>query len=129
MDFLSFRTKGAWDETEAWLEKNLTDAYVVDILNEMGEKGVKALEEATPKKTGLTSRSWSYKVEKNGKGYLLYWTNSNKTKDGDMIAVLLQRGHGTGRGGYVKGRDYINPALKSVFDETAEKIGKAVMGK
>lgn len=125
--FLSSKVSGSWDKTENWLKKGLTDEYVLEILNDTGKKGVKALEIATPKRTGLTSKSWRYGIEKTSKGYKLYWTNDNKTKDGDMIAVLIQYGHGTGRGGYVKGRDYINPALKEVFDEMANKIDKAVM--
>ena len=123
----SFKSKGNWEATENWLKKGLTDSDILEILNRMGEKGVKALEEATPKRTGLTSRSWRYGIDKNGKNITLYWTNDNKTKDGDMIAVLIQYGHGTGRG-YVKGRDYINPALRPVFDEISEEIRKVVMG-
>lgn len=125
---LSYKIKGSWEKTEAWLEKGLTDSFVMEILEEMGEEGVKALEEGTPKRTGLTSKSWSYAIEKNSNGYVLYWTNSNKTRDGDLIAVLIQYGHGTGRGGYVVGRDYINPALKPVFDKISDKIEKVVMG-
>ena len=122
-----FKLSGSWKKTERWLKKGLTDDYIKNLLEEMGEKGVKALENATPKKTGLTSKSWRYEIDVNGKNITLYWTNDNKTKDGDMIAVLLQYGHGTGRGGYVKGRDYINPALRPVFDEISEEIRKAVM--
>lgn len=124
---LSYKVKGDWKNTEKWLNKGLTDNFIIELLNEMGKKGVKALEEATPKRTGLTSRSWRYAIEKKPKGYTLYWTNDNKTKNGDMIAVLLQYGHGTGRGGYVKGIDYINPALKNLFNDMAEEIDKAVM--
>ena len=124
---LSYKVRGSWDKTEKWLRKGLTDEFVIDILKLAGEEGVKALEEGTPKRTGLTSKSWRYVIEKTSTGYVLYWTNDNKTRDGDMIAVLLQRGHGTGRGGYVKGRDYINPALKPVFDMVSEEIRKAVM--
>lgn len=124
----SFRMHGKWEKTEAWLKKGLTDEYVMNFLKEMGEMGVSALEKGTPKRTGLTSRSWKYGISKTSKTIVLYWTNTNKTKDGDMIAVLLQYGHGTGRGGYVKGVDYINPALKPVFDEISEKIEKVVMG-
>ena len=125
---MSLKMGDSWKKTEAWLEKGLKDDDVYKFLDEMGKKGLKALEEKTPKKTGLTSKSWRYKILKSSKGMTLYWTNDNKTKDGDMIAVLLQYGHGTGRGGYVKGRDYINPALKSVFDEISERIGKVVIG-
>lgn len=124
---LSLKMSGTWKQTENWLKKGLTDDYIIKLLKEMGEKGVVALEKATPKKTGLTSRSWRYGIDKTGKNIVLYWTNDNKTKDGDMIAVLIQYGHGTGRGGYVKGRDYINPALRPIFDEIADEIEKAVM--
>lgn len=96
-------------------------------LSKYGEMGVAALEIATPKRTGLTSRSWRYEVTSDARNVSLYWTNDNKTKDGDLIAILLQYGHGTGRGGYVQGRDYINPAMKPVFDIIADEVQKAVM--
>ena len=126
---LSFKIKGSWSEFDNWLKEGFNDSSILSVLKEMGEKGVDALEKNTPKRTGITSQSWSYEIEKNGNGYVLYWTNSNKTKDGDIIALLIQYGHGTGRGGYVVGRDYINPALKPVLDEFSEKLDKVVVGR
>lgn len=124
---LSLKLSGSWKQTENWLKKGLTDEYIIKILKEMGEKGVIALEKATPKKTGLTSRSWRYGIDKRNNNIVLYWTNDNKTKDGDMIAIIIQCGHGTNGGGYIKGRDYINPAISPIFDEIADEIEKAVM--
>lgn len=87
--------------------------------------GVNALAAATPVKTGNTASSWDYKiVEENGK-IKIVWTNSNVVK-GQQIAILLQYGHVTGNGGYVVGRDYINPALQPIFDDIAKQAWKEV---
>jgi len=117
-----------WDKFKNWLEKAFKEDYM-KVLENCGKRGVEALEEATPKKTGLTSRSWRYVIEKKGKDIILYWTNDNKTERGDLIVILLQYGHGTGRGGYVKGRDFINPAMKPVFDSIDEDIRKVMAEK
>ncbi len=98
------------------------------ILDKYGQEGVEALRAATPKRTGKTSESWSYEIEKDPKGIILLWKNSNVIR-GQNIALLIQYGHGTGWGTYVKGRDYINPALNPIFDKIAEDIGKEVNNK
>ena len=126
MEFELVSKKG-WEKTVSWLEKGLVQDKLDVVLNNCGEKGVKALEAATPKRTGVTARSWRYEIRRNSGGCKIVWMNDNKTRDGDSIAFLLQYGHGTGRGGYVKGRDYINPAMRPVFDEIAEEVRKAVM--
>lgn len=95
------------------------------ILKKYGEQGVKALSEATPKDTGKTAASWSYKISNTSKGFKLDWTNSN-TNQGVNIALIIQYGHGTSTGAYVQGRDYINPALKPIFDEIANAVWKEV---
>ena len=89
-------------------------------LAKYGKWGVEALAEATPKDSGRTADSWYYKIEQTNDSAKIIWSNSNRNK-GEMIAILLQYGHGTGTGGYVQGIDYINPAMKPVF----EKIAKA----
>lgn len=95
-------------------------------LEALAVEGVKSLAEATPKKTGKTASSWSYEIEeKNGKT-VINWNNSNVIR-GINIAVILQYGHGTKNGGYVHGRDYINPALQSIFDKMASNMWKAVV--
>ena len=80
---------------------------------------------ATPRDTGETSGSWTAKVTKTGKSWQIVWLNTHVV-DGEPIAILLQYGHGTGTGGYVQGRDYINPAMKPVFDKIAENVWKEV---
>jgi len=94
-------------------------------LNKYGRKGVEALSESTPKDTGDTASRWSYEIEFTSEGANLYWKNSN-INDGVSIALILQYGHGTGTGGYVQGRDYINPALHPIFDQIAESAWKEV---
>lgn len=107
--------------TEDFLKANRS-LKIRSLFKEYGELGVRALQEATPKDTGLTASSWTYKVNRTKNGYELVWMNDNTTKYGDSIAILIQYGHGTGTGGWVKGRDYINPALKPVLDGLSENL-------
>lgn len=94
-------------------------------LTKFAQKGVDALQAATPVDSGETASAWGYEIETSGSGAKITWTNSN-INDGVNIAVILQYGHGTGTGGYVEGRDYINPALAPVFDEIADELWKEV---
>lgn len=94
-------------------------------LDTYGRIGVDALSRTTPRKTGLTAESWGYRIIADKTNPRIEWFNSN-IQNGALIAVLLQYGHGTGTGGYVVGRDYINPALRPVFDKIAEDIWKKV---
>lgn len=94
-----------------------------DLLDQYGQKGVDALKNATPKDSGLTSESWDYTIEYNNRGAKIIWTNSNRNQ-GVNIAIILQYGHATRGGGYVQGIDYINPALRPIFEEMADKIWK-----
>jgi hypothetical protein len=87
--------------------------------------GVSALSSATPKETGLAATSWGFTVSKSGGIYELAWTNSD-VENGFPVVIMLQMGHGTGTGGYVQGRDFINPAIKPVFDKIADIVWKAV---
>ena len=89
--------------------------------------GADALANATPIDTGLTASSWSYEIVEDDGGATIYWKNSNVVK-GVSIAVILQYGHGTGTGGYVEGIDYINPALRSIFEGIADDAWKEVTG-
>ena len=86
-----------------------------------------ALRSATPVDSGETAASWDYEIEMNGDKKAIYWTNSN-INDGVPIAVILQYGHGTGTGGYVQGRDYINPTMQTIFDQIADDAWKEVTG-
>lgn len=95
-------------------------------LEKFGQAGVEALRAATPKDTGLTSECWYYKIEKNADRTTITWCNSNVVDDWYNVAVGIQYGHGTASGVYVQGVDYVNPAMRSIFDELAEQIWKEV---
>lgn len=116
--------KGDFTKTSRYLAK-LKKATRLEILNKYGAKGVAALSSATPVDTGQTAASWSYKIHNNGRGATINFYNSN-TNRGINIAIILQYGHGTGTGGYVQGRDYINPAIQPVFDELVAEVWKEV---
>ena len=118
---------GSFNKTEKFLKKAHNASKTID-LTKYGEKGVAALQAATPTRTGLTASSWYYKIEKSGSTVTLSFLNSN-VNHGVPIAIILQYGHGTNNGGWVQGRDYINPALRPVFDEMVEAIWKEVTGK
>lgn len=91
------------------------------ILDECGQQGVEALASATPKRTGKTAASWSYEISKTDSGWAVTWNNSNINK-GVNIAIIIQYGHGTGTGAYVQGIDYINPAIRPVFENMASDV-------
>lgn len=94
------------------------DNKIETILDKYGQKGVYELSLNTPKDSGKTASSWYYKIEKIGGKISISWYNSNVNED-VPIAIILQYGHGTKNGGYVEGRDYINPTMKPIFDEIA----------
>lgn len=95
------------------------------ILEKYGKQGVDALAAATPVDTGKTAASWTYDIEMSGTGYTITWNNTNVNKHVN-IALILQLGHGTRNGGYVAGRDYINPAIQPVFDQMANEAWREV---
>ena len=113
------------DSTKA-LQKLKGKDYV-KMLAKFGEQGVKALSEATPKDTGKTSQSWGYEIEMPEPGKLrLVFTNSNVIDEWANVAILLQYGHATRNGGWVEGRDYINPAIQPIFDQIAAQAWEEV---
>ena len=116
---------GNFNKSETFL-KNTTKIGYLRILEKYGREGAAALALATPVDTGLTSSSWGYEVHSSGNSFTINWTNSDIV-DGVLIAIILQYGHGTRNGGYVQGRDYINPALRSVFDKIADEAWKEVI--
>ena len=118
------KQRGSFKNTMKFLNK-VSKLKVRGILEKYGQRGVNALSAATPKESGKTAGAWAYEINETGGGYSINWTNSN-INDGVNIAVILQYGHGTGTGGYVEGRDYINPALRPVFDDIAESIWREV---
>lgn len=94
---------------------------VEHILKKYGEKGVAALKNATPKRTGATANAWDYKIVRKGNSISLIWTNSNAPY-GVPVAIMIQYGHATRGGSYVQGIDYINPALRPIFDDILKEI-------
>lgn len=122
---ISFRQKGNFSNLSNFLERS-KEAVKLSDLDKYGQEGVAALSAATPVDTGVTARSWSYKIiRKNGSVSISFY-NSN-IQNGVPIAIILQYGHGTRNGGWVEGRDYINPAIQPVFDKIANKAWKEVI--
>lgn len=123
---VNFEVKGSFNRFETFLTKHLhVQPMVRVILHKYGRLGVEALRDATPKESGLTAESWSYEIEETDTNSRIIWKNSH-VNNGQVIAVLLQYGHGTGTGGYVEGRDYINPAIQSIFERMADEAWKEV---
>lgn len=112
-------------KTKKYLTWLLNDPYL-EALQQYGDQGVQALASATPKDSGKTAASWHYEIDMSSGRTAIRWYNDNLTRDGDPIAILLQYGHGTGTGGYVQGRDYINPAIQPIFDIIEEGVWKVV---
>lgn len=121
---IKFKHKGNFKKTERLLTGALR-VNVLAILHKYAKQGIIALSGATPKDTGITANSWDYFIKLSPKGYSISWTNSN-TVNGIPIVILLQYGHGTGNGGYVEGRDFINPAIKPALDKIANDIFEEV---
>ena len=121
---IKLRQQGSFSNTFKYLEK-VRHAVRRGILDKYGQKGVAALASATPVDTGLTASSWYYEVSMSSQRYVLSFWNSN-VQNGVPIAIILQYGHGTGTGGWVEGRDYINPAIRPIFDELATEVWKEV---
>ena len=114
-----FKQKGNFKKTRKFL-KRCSNLQLNDLLDQYGKEGVEALARATPKDTGKTAASWSYAVHKSDGRITITWSNSNIV-DGVPIAVILQYGHGTRNGGYVEGVDYINPAMRPIFERISQR--------
>ena len=121
---ISFRQRGDFSKLTRYLER-AKEAAKIGILDKYGKEGVAALASATPTETGKTANSWYYEVENQNGSAKITFNNSNINK-GVPIAIILQYGHGTGTGGWVQGRDYINPAVQPLFDRIAEEAWKEV---
>ena len=117
--------KGDFKKTFKFL-KAMQEKKFLSNLNKYGERGVQLLSENTPRDTGLTASSWYYKIEDDGETLALTWYNSNVKKDYFNVALMLQYGHATKNGGWIEGIDYINPALKPLFDEMEKDIWEEV---
>ena len=117
--------KGDFKKTFNFL-KAMQEKKFLSNVNKYGERGVQLLSENTPRDTGLTASSWYYKIEDDGETLTLTWYNSNVKKDYFNVALMLQYGHATKNGGWIEGIDYINPALKPLFDEMEKDIWEEV---
>lgn len=118
------KQKGSFNKTRNFLDRVQRLNYK-SILEKYAKEGVEALSSATPVDSGLTASSWGYEIDYDKFGFSISWTNTNVV-DGVPIAIILQYGHGTRNGGYVQGVDYINPAIKPIFDKIQDKLWEEV---
>ena len=121
---IRFRQKGDFSKLTGFLEK-VKNVVKIGDLNKYGREGVAALSSATPVETGKTAGSWYYEIKNQNGSATISFFNSN-IQDGVPIAIILQYGHGTRNGGWVEGRDYINPAIRPIFDKIADNAWKEV---
>lgn len=121
---ISFSSAGSFDKTEKFLQRMLK-LDIEKIVDSQAARGVVALSASTPRESGLAANSWHYEIKKTSSSVAIYWTNSD-VENGYPVAVMIQQGHGTGTGGYVTGIDYINPAMRPVFEDIAQTVWKAV---
>ena len=121
---IRFSHKGDLSKVTRYLEKASKSARLRD-LDKYGREGVAALASATPVDSGLTASSWYYEIKRENGSVTISFLNSN-IQNGVPIAIILQYGHGTGTGGWVEGRDYINPAIQPIFDKLANDAWREV---
>lgn len=122
---INLTASGDFKNTEKFLENIKKQEYINKVIDAYAQEGVKALSSATPYRTGRTASSWGYEIENTSDGFIIHWINTN-IHENVNIAVILQTGHGNIRGGYIQGRDYINPAIRPVFDKIADGVWKEV---
>lgn len=125
MPLISITGQGDFSKTERFLAK-LGRGDMYRNVQALAQQGVAALAGATPTETGLTAGSWSVEVIFSAGGCQIFWKNNHLDSEGTPIAIMLQTGHGTGTGGYVQGRDYINPAIRPIFDQIENQVWKEV---
>jgi hypothetical protein len=121
---VSFTSSGSWKKTEHWLKKNARGDFFQQ-LDRLAQQGVSALASATPQESGLAASSWSYRIKRTRTTCTIEWLNHD-VETGFPVAIMLQYGYSTGTGGYVAGKDYINPAMRPVFDNIRDQVWKAV---
>lgn len=122
---IRIRSKGSFRNTEKFLE-TMDRREIFKSLEAYGREGVSALELYTPMDSGITAASWDYEVTETDSTYSITWSNSHVVA-GMPLVIMLQYGHGTGTGGWVRGRDFINPAIQPVFDRIADEVWKEVV--
>lgn len=123
---IRFTQKGDFEKTRKFLTR-AKELRLDRMLHQFGREGVEALSSATPVDTGKTAASWDYRVIQNRSAIQIIWTNSNRV-DGVPIAIVLQYGHATRNRGYVRGQDYINPAIKPIFDKIENRLKREMSG-
>ena len=121
---IKFSHKGDFSKLSRYFER-VKEAAKIGVLDKYGQEGVAALASATPVDSGQTANSWYYEIKRQNGSVSIVFNNSHVNK-GVPIAIILQYGHGTGTGGWVQGRDYINPAIRPIFDRIAEDAWKEV---
>lgn len=121
---ITFRQKGNFSKLNRYFNR-VKEVVKVGDLDRIGREGVQALSSATPRDTGLTATSWKYSIERSSNRVSIKFDNTN-IQNGVPIAIILQYGHGTRNGGYVQGRDYINPAIQPIFDKLAKDAWEEV---
>lgn len=124
---IKIKHRGNFNNVERFFNRML-GLSIRNILAEYGEIGVGLLQQSTPKDTGHTRDCWSYTIETTGRRSILAFENTN-IKNGVNIAIILNYGHGTNNGGYVAGRNYINPTIQPLFDKIADDLWKKVTSK
>lgn len=121
---ITFSQSGDFSNTERFLKNVANDSFFAN-LDSYGKAGVQALADNTPQDSGKTAQSWGYKVIRSRTNPGIEWYNTN-VNDGTSVAILIQYGHATKSGGYISGRDYINPVIRPIFDKIAADIWKKV---
>ncbi len=121
---IRFTHKGNFANAEKFLKKNQHQTFT-NLIERYANQGLQALRANTPKDSGLTTDSWAYEISHSNHGFRISWTNNNIV-DGIPVAILIQYGHGTRSGSFVEGRDFINPAMKPIFEQLAENLWKEV---
>ncbi len=121
---ITFRQKGDFNKVSSYFER-VKEVIHAGQLDRYGEEGVRALADATPKDTGLTAASWTYRITR-ANGYAAISFDNTNFQNGVPIAIILQYGHATRNGGYVQGIDYINPALRPIFEKIADEAWEEV---
>lgn len=121
---ITVQLSGSFKNTEDYL-KRLSKGDIFASLERYGAEGVRALQAATPRDSSKTANSWTYEIRKTRKSYSIIWRNTNIVA-GQPMVILLQYGHGTGTGGYVQGRDFINPVVRPLFDRIAADVWREV---
>lgn len=122
---IAFSSSGSFMDATKFLHL-MSKGTIQDSLNKYGQLGTHVLKGATPVDSAATAQGWYHKVEKKDGKWVLSWHNQNRTTSGQSVAILIQYGHGTGTGGYVAGQDFINPAIKPVFDLIVAEVRRKV---